>query len=86
MAQPFATLTVAHLDTEAGGSDVPPQRLNRRAHLAPELLRSRKLAAGEWVVLRATGQQSAAAGDENAIGWVLAQLWPRVGMEEDCGL
>lgn len=84
MAEPFATLTIAPIDLEAGGSDAPPQRLNRRAHLAPELLRSRKLAAGEWVLLKASGP--AAVGEDNPIGWVVAQLWPRVGIEEDSGL
>jgi len=83
MAEPFATLSISTVDAEAGGSEVPLLRRNRRAHLAPELLRARKLAAGEWALLKGTGQQSAAAGHEDAPGWVVAQLWPRVGLDDD---
>jgi hypothetical protein len=83
MAEPFVTLAIAPLDAEAGGSELPLLRRNRRAHLAPEVLHSRKLAAGEWILLRGTGQQSAQAGHEDAQGWVVAQLWPRVGLDED---
>lgn len=77
----MATLSVIPIEIEAGGSQ-GTSRPNRRAHVAPELLRSHKLAAGEWTLLR---RAAVAKGepDDKAIGWVVAQLWPRVGLEED---
>lgn len=83
MSQPLATLTVAPLEDESSGSDVQLQRRNRRVHLAPELLRSRKLAAGDWVLLRAAQEGAKAAEQDVTPGWVVAQLWPRVSLEED---
>jgi AAA family ATPase len=86
MAAPFATLSISTVEEQASGSEVSPLRQQRRAHLAPEVLRARKLAAGEWVLLRASGEPSPMAGHEDAQGWVAAQLWPRVGLDEDSEL
>lgn len=83
--QPLAVLSSMLLEVEASGSDALSQRRNRRAHVSPDLLRSKKLAAGEWVLLRATEAGNAADGSGPSIGWVVAQLWPRVGLDEDGG-
>lgn len=77
MATPLATLEVTPIEVEAGGSDALDQRRSRRAYLAPEFLRTHKVSAGEWVFLRS---KVVADGVQ---GWIVAQAWPRVGLEED---
>ncbi|KAL1412518.1 AAA+-type ATPase [Vanrija albida] len=76
----LAALQVVPLDAEASGSDALPQRRNRRAHLAPEFIRAHKLAAGDWVLVRS---RSAGDASPKPLGWIVAQIWPRVGLEED---
>ncbi|WOO82216.1 AAA family ATPase AFG2 [Vanrija pseudolonga] len=76
----LATLQVVPLDAEASGSDALPQRRNRRAHLAPELLRAHKLAAGDWLLVRS---RLGGEATPKPLGWIVAQIWPRVGLEED---
>lgn len=77
MAEPLASLSAIPIEIEPGSSDALNQRRNRRVYLGPELLRSKKLSAGEWVLVKANDAQ------EGALGWLVAQVWPRVGLDDD---
>ena len=46
-------------------------RRHRRAYLSPDVLRTYRLIAGDWVELRSPK------------GSVVVQLWPRAGLEDD---
>ena len=66
-----ATFKVAETEDGAESSSI---RQQRRAYLSPDVLRTYKLAAGEWVCLRAPDGEARK---------VIAQLWPRTGVEDD---
>ena len=71
----IATFTVAQ---SAEGSGEPSGfRQQKRAYLSPDVLRTYKLAAGDWVTLTPSG----GADNDKATA---AQLWPRVDVEDDC--
>ncbi|CAK9782935.1 putative peroxisome biosynthesis protein PAS1 [Cutaneotrichosporon oleaginosum] len=75
MPEPVASLTAIALEVEAGSSDALNQRRSRRIYLGPDVLRATKLAAGQWVLVKAKKSSS--------LGWVVGQVWPRVGLDED---
>ena len=70
MLQPVASLRVQPLDSEAS-----ELRHNRRAYLTPDTLRTLGLVTGEWVSLTSRS--------DGATSLVAAQLWPRVGLDDD---
>ncbi|KAK4688557.1 AAA family ATPase, partial [Tremellales sp. Uapishka_1] len=73
MPTPLATLKTAF--PSSGPSGIPASsRQNRRAFVSPDVLRTYRLAAGDWVVARPTG-----VGERG----IVAQLWPQVGLEDD---
>lgn len=72
MAHSVVTLRV--VQTEDAIAESSSIRSQKRAYLSPDLLRTFKLAAGEWVCLRASSESTSS---------VIAQLWPRVGVEDD---
>ncbi|WWD19137.1 hypothetical protein CI109_103595 [Kwoniella shandongensis] len=73
MAAPLTRLRAVSQD--AGPSAPRSTRENRRAYLSPDLLRTYKLVAGDWVLLNSEKEQEK--------GTVAVQLWPRVGLEDD---
>lgn len=73
MSGPVVTLKVVQSDqTTAESSSI---RTVKRAYLSPDVLRTYRLAAGEWVCLGAPSTDSARP--------IIAQLWPRAGIEDD---
>ncbi|WRT68478.1 uncharacterized protein IL334_005454 [Kwoniella shivajii] len=56
---------------EAGPSVSGGTRDIRRAYLSPDLLRTHKLVAGDWVLLKSDS------------GIIAVQSWPRVGLDDD---
>lgn len=62
--------------TISAGEASSTTRQNRRAYVSPDLLRTHKLPAGEWVSV--TNSESSATS-----GSVVVQLWPRSGLEDD---
>lgn len=83
MPGPIATLNALQVEFEDSGSELPALRRSRRAHVSPDLLKTKKLCAGDWVLLRGTGAQRDESTELKPLGWVVAQLWPRIGLEED---
>ena len=73
MSTDFATFKVTVVG--AGPSGVTGTRQLRRAYLPPNVLREHKLTAGEWVILSSETSETVI---------VVAQLWPRVGVQDDC--
>jgi AAA family ATPase len=49
-------------------------RSQRRAHLSPDVLRTYKLSAGQWVYLKPLDSDDAG---------IVVQLWPRTGLSDD---
>lgn len=86
MADPIATLNTLHVEFEDSGSEIPALRRTRRAHVSPDLLKAKKLLAGDWVLLRGTGSPIEDATVPKALGWIVAQLWPRIGLDEESEL
>jgi hypothetical protein len=76
MPQPVASLSAIALEVEAGSSDALNQRRTRRVYLGPEVLRNTKLVAGHWVIVKAKKSSG-------GLGWVVGQVWPRVGLDDD---
>lgn len=83
MSDPIATLTALHVDFEDSGSEIPALRRTRRAHVSPEFLKAKKLLAGDWVLLRAAGAKIEDSTVEKPLGWIVAQLWPRIGLDDE---
>ncbi|KAK8854718.1 hypothetical protein IAR55_003457 [Kwoniella newhampshirensis] len=73
MSTPLTRLRAIY--TDAGPSAPRPPRENRRAYLSPDLLRTYKLVAGDWVLLN--------SDEEKEQSTVVVQLWPRAGLEDD---
>ncbi|WWC71496.1 uncharacterized protein I206_105454 [Kwoniella pini CBS 10737] len=69
MANVIASLRA--IPDEAGPSVSRGTREIRRAYLSPDVLRTHKLVAGDWVLLK------------SANGFAVVQPWPRVGIEDD---
>ena len=73
MADPLAVFRVAGLNDASVESS--SARFQRRAFLSPDVLRTYKLAAGEWISLKphegVDGQR------------VIVQLWPRAGVADE---
>lgn len=76
MPEPLASLSAIALEIEAGSSDALNQRRTRRIYFGPDVLRATKLAAGQWVLVKSKNTSS-------GLGWVVGQVWPRVGLDED---
>ncbi len=76
MPEPVASLSAIALEVEAGSSDALNQRRTRRVYLGPEVLRNTKLLAGQWVLVKAKKSSG-------GLGWVVGQVWPRVGLDDD---
>jgi len=75
MTTAIASFKVAEED--GAGAESSTIRHQRRAYLSPDVLRTYKLAAGEWVCLQAP---------DGGSQLVIAQLWPRTGVEDDSKL
>ncbi|GMK56234.1 hypothetical protein CspeluHIS016_0300740 [Cutaneotrichosporon spelunceum] len=75
MPDPVASLCAIALEVEAGSSDALNQRRTRRVYIGPDVLRSTKLVAGQWVLIKAK--------NPSGLGWVVGQVWPRVGLDDD---
>ncbi|WVR09537.1 hypothetical protein IAU60_006606 [Kwoniella sp. DSM 27419] len=69
MSGPLTRLRVA--SAQADSSETKSVRQLRRAYFSPDLIRTHKIVAGDWVVLQ--GQAAVVA----------VQAWPRVGLEDD---
>ncbi len=64
-------VTLRIIQHDVGSSSI---RHDRRAYLSPDLLRTYKLAAGEWAIL---------SDRQEAQRFVIAQLWPKLSLEDD---
>ncbi|ORY35743.1 P-loop containing nucleoside triphosphate hydrolase protein [Naematelia encephala] len=73
MSAVIVKLTVQRLEVEASTS--ASNRSARRAYLSPDVLRTYKIAAGEWVVLSGT--------EAGATQSSVVQVWPQVGLDDD---
>lgn len=71
MLEALVTLRVGLLEGSTSSN-----RQNRRAYLSPDVLRTYKLAAGDWAILSPHNTHDAA--------FAVVQLWPRAGLEDDC--
>ncbi|OCF57516.1 AAA family ATPase [Kwoniella mangroviensis CBS 10435] len=69
MSNPIARLKA--IPDEAGPSASRGTREIRRAYLSPDVLRTFKLVAGDWVLLKLEK------------GVCVVQIWPRVGLDDD---
>ncbi|WWC90625.1 uncharacterized protein L201_005561 [Kwoniella dendrophila CBS 6074] len=69
MAAPIAKLKAT--SDEAGPSATRGTREIRRAYLSPDVLRTYKLVAGDWITLK------------SETGVIIVQAWPRVGLDDD---
>ncbi|WVQ80069.1 hypothetical protein IAT38_002170 [Cryptococcus sp. DSM 104549] len=68
---PLTKLTATSLEAGPSTPRTSIVRETRRAYLSPDLIRTHKLVAGDWVLLKA------------GISTVVVQCWPRVGLEDD---
>nr|XP_018261557.1 AAA family ATPase [Kwoniella dejecticola CBS 10117]OBR83715.1 AAA family ATPase [Kwoniella dejecticola CBS 10117] len=66
-----AIVSLRAIPDDTGPSASRGTREIRRAHLSPDVLRTHKLVAGDWVLVK------------SETGSLVVQTWPRVGLEDD---